>query len=62
MEQKGIRTHGHGPQCGDCGGTGVVRGLNGNARKIKIKSKNKNKRKKDQVCKALGTVVCYLFR
>ena len=30
IEQKGKRTHGHGQQCGDCWGEGVLRGLNSN--------------------------------
>ena len=37
IEQKTKRTHGHGQQCGNCGGGGVVRGLNGNEKNtIKI--------------------------
>ena len=36
IEQKGKRTHGHGQQCGDCGGRGISR-LNGNGKNtIKI--------------------------
>ena len=39
MEQKGKRTHGHGPQCGDYRvGEGGIRGINGNGRKT-IKNK-----------------------
>ena len=34
IEQKGKRTHGHGQQCGECGGEGGIRGLNGNGKKI----------------------------
>ena len=33
FEQKVKRTHGHGPQCGDCRGEEGIRGLNGNGRK-----------------------------
>ena len=33
IEQKGKRTHGHGQQCGDCGGEVGIRGLNGNMKK-----------------------------
>ena len=33
IEQKGKRTHGHGQQCGDCWGEGVIRILNGNEKK-----------------------------
>ena len=37
IEQKGTRTHGHGQQCGDYWGQGVVRGLTGNGKNtIKI--------------------------
>ena len=47
MKQKRKRTHGHGPQCGDCWGKGGIRGLNGNGKNIiKIKSKEKRNRKK----------------
>ena len=33
IKQKGKRTHGHGHQCGDCVGGGVIRGLNGDGKK-----------------------------
>ena len=40
IEQKGKRIHGHGQQCGDCLGEGIIRGLNGNEKNtIKIKLK-----------------------
>ena len=31
-EQKGLRTQGHGQQCGDCWGERGIRGLNGNGK------------------------------
>ena len=34
IEQKGVRTRGHGKQCGDCWREGSLKGLNGNGRKI----------------------------
>ena len=37
--QKGNRTHGHGQQCGDCGGVGI-KGLHGNGKNTR-KKKNK---------------------
>ena len=38
IEKKGKRTHGCGPQCGDCGGARAIRGLNDNRKNtIKIK-------------------------
>ena len=44
IEQEGKRTHGHGQQCGDCWGEGVIRELNDNGKNtMKIKFKNKNK-------------------
>ena len=38
--RKRKRTHGHGQQCGDCGGEGEVRGTNINGKNIikKLKS------------------------
>ena len=40
IEQKGKRTHGHGQQCGDCGGEVGIRGLNGNMKKKLINQGN----------------------
>ena len=38
IEQKGKRTHGHAQKCGDCWGSGSIRGLKGNGKNtIKIK-------------------------
>ena len=37
---RGIKTHGHGQQCGDCGGNWGKRWVNGNGKNI-IKIKNK---------------------
>ena len=34
IEQKGKRTHGHGPQFGDCWGVGDIRELKGNGKTI----------------------------
>ena len=43
IEQKGKKTHGHGQQCGDCWGEGVLRGLNGNGENtIKMEKSLKN--------------------
>ena len=39
IEQKGKRTHGHGQQCGDCGGYRDIRGLNGNGKNTTKKKK-----------------------
>ena len=33
VEQKGKKTHGHGQQCGDCGGEGGIRKFNSNGKK-----------------------------
>ena len=32
--QKGKRTHGHGQQCGDCGGEEGIMGINANEKKM----------------------------
>ena len=48
IRQKGKRTHGHGQQCGDCGGV-CIREINGNGEKYSKKVKyilNKRKEKK----------------
>ena len=49
MEQKGKKSHGHGQQCGDCRGSGVIRELNDNVKtiiRVKMKENNKNTTKK----------------
>ena len=48
IEQKGKRTHGHGPQCGDCWGKGCIKELNGNGT-IKIKYNNNNTKENKQI-------------
>ena len=40
IEENGKKTHGHGQQCGDCGGNWGKRWVNGNGKNI-IKIKNK---------------------
>ena len=51
LEQKGKRTHGHGPQCGDCRGRGwmeveeLLRDINGNG-----KNTIKRTQRETQIC------------
>ena len=39
--QKGKRTHGHGQQCGDCGGEEGIMGINANEKKMQEKNLKK---------------------
>ena len=34
IKRKRKRTHAHGQQCGDCGGEGGIKGLNGNGKNV----------------------------
>ena len=57
FQQKGKQTHGHGHQCGDCVGGGVIRGLNGdgkNYNKHFLQKKKENHYSKYTGCQHLA--------
>ena len=69
FEQKGKRTHGHEPQCGDCCAEEGIRGLIGNRKNtVNIKLKNKvytytttGKKKKVMMQTYNHTLFCLFF-